>query len=37
MIADYYRYATESVPVEKLEQIKNGALQNYNLAEAKAE
>lgn len=32
MIGDYYRYVAESAPVDKLESVKNGALENYELA-----
>ena len=33
MIGDYYRYAAESSPADKLEKVKNGALEGYNEAD----
>jgi len=33
MIGDYYRYVAECSSGDKLEQVKNGALDNYNLAQ----
>jgi len=33
MVGDYYRYVAECATGDKLEQVKNGALDNYNLAQ----
>jgi 14-3-3 protein beta/theta/zeta len=33
MIGDYYRYAAESAPADKLDKVKEGALQGYNEAD----
>jgi len=32
MVGDYFRYAAESSLANKLEEVKNGALEGYNLA-----
>ena len=32
MIGDYYRYVAECAAPDKLEEVKNGALENYQLA-----
>jgi 14-3-3 protein epsilon len=32
MIGDYYRYVAECAAEDKLEAVKNGALENYELA-----
>jgi len=34
MIGDYYRYVAECAQADKLEAVKNGALENYNLAQS---
>ena len=34
MIGDYYRYVAECATADKLENVKNGALKNYELAQA---
>ena len=36
MIGDYYRYAAESADAASLEEVKSGAIQGYNEADAKA-
>ena len=33
MIGDYYRYVAECADADKLESVKNGALENYQLAQ----
>ena len=33
MIGDYYRYVAESASPDKLEEVKNGALEGYNQAD----
>jgi len=33
MIGDYYRYVAECATPDKLEKVKNGALENYQLAQ----
>ena len=30
MVGDYYRYVAESADKEKMEEVKNGALEHYN-------
>jgi 14-3-3 protein epsilon len=37
MIGDYYRYVAECADESKLETVKNGALENYNLAQTSSE
>jgi 14-3-3 protein epsilon len=32
MIGDYYRYVAECAAADKIEEVKSGALENYNLA-----
>jgi hypothetical protein len=34
MIGDYYRYVAECAHQDKLDTVKNGALDNYQLAQA---
>jgi len=33
MIGDYYRYVAESAAEDKIEEVKNGALEGYNQAD----
>ena len=33
MIGDYYRYVAESATPDKIESVKQGALENYQLAQ----
>ena len=37
MIGDYYRYVAECTQGDQLETVKNGALENYNLAHTSSE
>ena len=37
MIGDYYRYVAECADASKLETVKNGALENYQLAQTSSE
>ena len=37
MIGDYYRYVAECATADKLESVKNGALENYQLASSTSE
>ena len=37
MIGDYYRYVAECAKADKLETVKNGALENYQLAQSACE
>ena len=37
MIGDYYRYVAECAQGEQLETVKNGALENYQLAQSNSE
>ena len=37
MIGDYYRYVAECAQGDQLETVKNGALENYNLAQSSSE
>jgi len=37
MIGDYYRYVAECATADKLETVKNGALENYQLAQSTSE
>ena len=37
MIGDYYRYVAECAQGDQLETVKNGALENYNLAHSSSE
>merc|ERR1711988_1370490 len=37
MIGDYYRYVAECADADKLESVKNGALENYQLAQTSSE
>jgi 14-3-3 protein epsilon len=37
MIGDYYRYVAECATADKLESVKNGALENYQLASTTSE
>ena len=37
MIGDYYRYVAECADATKIEMVKNGALENYQLAQTSSE
>jgi len=37
MIGDYFRYVAECATADKLESVKNGALENYKLAQSSSE
>ena len=37
MIGDYYRYVAECADASKIEMVKNGALENYQLAQTSSE
>ena len=37
MIGDYYRYVAECAHADKIETVKNGALENYQLAQSKCQ